>query len=165
MKTSQQQRGASAFRPARLLHVAVFSHFTPDRARLLRLLASGRYMSHWRDGTSPVLLTARRVPRAHHAAPVHITGRRGCRRLVMTKRKESVWWSMSTRSHHSAQGDILKRFLESFLSTGTIRRRRQHLVPLWPLSSSGPRERDSYLSGLITGGVHFTDVHADEMKG
>lgn len=31
-----------------------------------------------------------------------------------------------------------------------------------PLSSSGPPERDSYLNGL---GVHFTDVHADEMKG
>lgn len=41
----------------------------------------------------------------------------------------------------------------------------QHLVPLWPLSSSGPREADSYLNGLITGGVHFRDVHTDEMKG
>lgn len=40
-----------------------------------------------------------------------------------------------------------------------------HLVPLWPLSSSCPLERDTYSNGLITRGVHFEEVHRDEMKG
>lgn len=40
-----------------------------------------------------------------------------------------------------------------------------HLVPLWPLSSSCPLERDTYSNGLITRGVHFEEVHRDEMMG
>lgn len=40
-----------------------------------------------------------------------------------------------------------------------------HLVPLWPLSSCCPLERDTHSNGLITRGVHFEEVLRDEMKG
>lgn len=37
-------------------------------------------------------------------------------------------------------------------------------MPLWPLSSSCPLERDTYSNGLITRGVRFEEAHGAEME-
>lgn len=107
----------------------------------------------------------------------------------------SVWSLMSTSTNHSIKLKILKRFpwvfsfncmgvflhvdMRGTASISTLGHAiydfnqsqpvglvfHSHLVPLWPLSSSCPLERDTYSNGLITRGVHFEEEHRDEMKG